>query len=109
MFMIAVLIIGILAGIYIKKMYDKYDLGIINVTREFDYYSEAREWLNALKMWFELHPIEYMLVQAKIGDGFFYIHTVNIKYKSLCGKTLVFDATNLKEPVKELDLKIANN
>lgn len=110
MFMLVVLIIGILAGIYIKKMYDEHGLGVTKVTREFDYYSDAREWLNSLKMWFEQHPTEYKLVQAKIGDGFCDIHTVHLKYKSLCGKTLVFDMANLKEPVKELDLKIiANN
>lgn len=107
--MLVALLLGIAAGIYIKKMYDEHGLGIVKVTREFDYYSDAREWLNALKMWFELHPTEYKLVQAKIGDGFCDIHTVNIKYRSLCGKTLVFDMANLKEPVKELDLKIVNN
>ena len=110
MSMLVVLVIGILAGIYIKKMHDEHGLGVIKVTREFNYYSDAREWLNSLKMWFEQHPTEYTLMQAKIGDGFCDIHTVNIKYKSLCGKTLVFDMANLKEPAKELDLKIiANN
>ena len=53
MFMLVVLVIGILAGIYIKKMYDEHGLGVIKVTREFDYYSDAREWINSLKMWFE--------------------------------------------------------
>ena len=107
--MLVAFLLGIAAGIYLKKMHDEHGLGIVKVTREFDYYSDAREWLNVLKMWFEMHPTEYTLVQAKIGDGFCDIHTVNIKYRSLCGKSLVFDMANLKEPVKELDLKIANN
>lgn len=108
--MLIVLLIGIVVGVFIKKMYDEYGLSVIKVSREFDYYADAREWLNSLKMWFEQHPTEYTLVHAKIGDGFCDIHTVNLKYKSLCGKTLVFDMANLKEPVKELDLKIiANN
>ena len=107
--MLIMLLIGIAVGVFIKKMYDEHGLGVIKVSREFDYYSDAREWLNSLKMWFEQHPTEYTLVQAKIGDGFCDIHAVNLKYKSLCGKTLVFDMANLKEPVKELDLKIVNN
>ena len=107
--MLITFLIGIAVGVFIKKMYDEHGLGVIKVSREFDYYSDAREWLNSLKMWFEQHPTEYTLVQAKIGDGFCDIHTVNLKYKSLCGKTLVFNMANLKEPVKELDLKIVNN